>query len=72
MTKTLVADADDYGDFALWELQMILPDEEDYVCEDCGGPGATPTLDPYAIEIYGTEVPVVICEKCFGIRSDEV
>ena len=44
------------------------------VCDDCGkqGDDVKETICPYDNEIYNKEVPCVICDNCYNLRSYEI
>lgn len=55
------------------ELEPIVYDGEivDDACERCGGDGV-PVIDPYALELDGVEVRVVLCGDCLQERCDDI
>ncbi len=40
-------------------------------CEDCGEPGEETTC-PYAADIYGKDVEVVLCSGCYSARCADI
>lgn len=46
-----------------------MEEDNDLVCQDCGTKEkVTKTTCPYAYEIYGEEVEIVVCDECYRER----
>jgi len=48
--------------------------EEFLICEDCGRSDSTveESFCPFAEEIYGEEIDVVLCIDCYNERADDI
>lgn len=57
----------------MYELEPYVFEGEivDDACERCGADGA-PVIDPYALEIDGEEIEVVLCGDCYQERCDDI